>query len=397
MLKTIYFQYDTRKHSLIYNIVIVNIVVSLIYLIIVFTTALSFAPFLLVIIIELILLYLNRNVLMFEYKFTKYYENLIVQRKRGEDVDKLKNPLIKIKFHKRGLLISFYELGYFNNEEYERMGRAIERFAKLDFDNVYLDDNVTKLVYFSKRTSLDYNHVDNKPSIALDSRLEWMPTVSPNLFISSPTGGGKTTLVNYLVGQFGNKGYQTYYFDPKAEYISNSDFVHVEYSNTAILKQLRLLCEELDYRQSNKLKNHNQIFVLIEEMSALKATLTKDQLKEFDKYFQQILFKGRSLKITLIVVAQVVDSELFSSSGIREQFNIRINLGHITSTRSQMIFDCSKKDLPSTTTEVGSGYIFINGRIYSYTAPRLPKQGEPTAELLGSGTFAQRLKGAINR
>lgn len=109
------------------------------------------------------------------------------------------------------------------------------------------------------------------------------------------------------------------------------------------------------------------------------------------------MFKGRSLKITLIIVAQVADADLFGSSGIRENFTVRISLGQMTTTRYKMVFDMPKKDLPPTSKVVGSGYLYLNGRIYSYTAPRLNKQGEPSAELDGSGTFAKRLKGAINR
>lgn len=397
MKKTIYFQYDTRKHSLFYHIVRFNLLFIPIYIFISAITNVSIIPMIIFLSLESLLIYSNLNIILFEYKFTKYYENLIVQRMHGEDVDTLKNPLIKLIFEKKGLTISFYEFGYFNNEEYEKIGRAIERFARFDFEHVYMNPNETNIEFLNKREAVDYNHEDEKTSITLDSRLEWEPTIHPNLFLTGSTGSGKTACLNYFVGQFQKKGYKTIYLDPKGEYISESELVIVEYSKNNILKQLRLVNEELEARQQNKTPVHGQIFVVIEEMSALKATLNKEELKEFDKYFQNILFKGRSLKITLIVVAQVADSELFGSSGIREQFNLRISLGTMTTTRCKMVFDMPKKDLPPTSKIIGSGYLYLNGRVYSYTAPRLSYKDEPSAELDGSGTIVKRLKGAINR
>lgn len=397
MKKTIYFQYDTRKHSLIYHIVRFNLLLIPIYILLTFATELNILPLIVILALECILIYLNLNILIFEYKFTKYYENLIVQRMQGEDVDKLKNPLIKLMFHNKNLTISFYEFGYFNNEDYDRIGRAIERFSKMDLENVHILNNETHIEFYEKRSPVDYDLNDDKASITLDSRLEWEPTVHPNLFLTGSTGSGKTACLNYFVGQFQKKGYQTIYLDPKAEYISKSELVEVEYTKSKILMQLRLIHEELERRQLDKQSKHNQIFVVIEEMSALKATFDKNELKEFEKYFQNILFKGRSLRITLIVVAQIVDAELFGSSSIRDQFSLRISLGTMTTTRCKMIFDIPKKDLPPTSKIVGSGYLYLNGRIYSYTAPRLNDKGEPSAKLDGSGTFAKRLKGAINR
>lgn len=107
---------------------------------------------------------------------------------------------------------------------------------------------------------------------------------TPKSFLTGSTGSGKTACLNYFVGQFQKKGYKTIYLDPKGEYISESELVIVEYSKNNILKQLRLVNEELEARQQNKTSVHGQIFVVIEEMSALKATLNKEELKEFDKY-----------------------------------------------------------------------------------------------------------------
>lgn len=209
---------------------------------------------------------------------------------------------------------------------------------------------------------------------------------------------GKSVYVRYLVNQFEQKNYKTYYFDPKFEFESNTPYTEVFYTKGLILKSLREINSIIDTRgRKRPKKEFEQIFVILEEMAAFKATLNNDELKEFNMYFENILLKGRSLKVTIIVVSQIVDSTLFGSSGLREQFNVKVSLGDITTTRCKMLFDCPKKDLPPKSNMIGSGYIYINGKIYSYIAPRLSEKGEPALEKKGSGTFAKRLKGAINR
>lgn len=76
------------------------------------------------------------------------------------------------------------------------------------------------------------------------------------------------------------------YLDPKGEYVSDSDIIHVEYTKAKILQQLRLINEELEKRQLDRTNTHNQIFVVIEEMSALKSTLEKMNLMSSTNIFK---------------------------------------------------------------------------------------------------------------
>ena len=122
-------------------------------------------------------------------------------------------------------------------------------------------------------------------------------------------------------------------------------------------------------RQEFEDKEHEVIFIILEEFSALKARLDKKKFDEVQTSILHLVNLGRALNIQLVLSIQRPSSELISTD-IREQFGLIIGMGNLTSSTYKMLFGENKSDYELKYKEIGEGYLQINGGdVENYKTP----------------------------
>lgn len=380
MFNNIFIQYDTRKKSIIKLILITNAIILLCVLTTYLITreAMYIWVYALALVLQTIYLYHNREVLIFEHRFLKFYETMLHERKRDGDIDTFKNPKIFIQHSDETYKIKFNELGYFLYEDYEKIARRVERFCQAEFINMYKERNYQVLQFEGYRSriifdeDIDYDNIPESDGLLeLDSKLIWDYEKQPHAIISGSTGSGKSYLLNYMMTELLRNGCIVWQFDPKYEYDVMKNMVHVFNDIDDIMNNLRVANEELETRKMYQSADRTPMFLVFEELAALKAIMTNEQRKEFEKIFNNILFTGRATNINIIVVSQSVSAKLLGDSEIRSQFHCKIHLGALSREKSEMLFGMSRNRVPERDNVMGSGYIELNERVYSYIAPTM--------------------------
>ncbi len=325
--------------------------------------------------LNLIVIYFLYEELYIQYKILKFYKKMIFERNLYDN-KLIDTPILKLKFRKDKVIVLIEEIGFYSYSKYIEIGVKLSQIFRNDFISINPKStkyrNYTELIFLDNRKPLKLSeNIKNKENtIKLDSHIEWNYKENPHMLIIASTGQGKSFFVeNYLIKQLNKDGNSIIILDPKNE-IQNLNNIKIVNKKQEILKTLRLINEEMNKRHATKLFS-NYIFIVLEELAALKISLDKKEQKEFEKYFLQILLKGRSANINIISLSQSGNAELFNNSSLRDNFSCRIHLGKLTNEKAKMLFNMSLKDLPINKNIIGSGHIYIKDMIFTYITPRL--------------------------
>lgn len=171
---------------------------------------------------------------------------------------------------------------------------------------------------------------------------------SPHLIFYGKSGSGKSTsLISVLVQALMWAGSQIYIADPKREFSALSDFYPADrlaVEADEVIAMLDRVCEIVRDRQivvSDGVKKRQQmglraydlglspVVVMIDEVSALMASMDSKQKKEFLALLTQIVMKGRSVSCFLILGNQSALAEKGITTDIRGQIATKIVLGKV--------------------------------------------------------------------
>lgn len=211
----------------------------------------------------------------------------------------------------------------------------------------------------------------------------------PHIAIWGRTGSGKTTVLYYIVGQLFSSKSNIYIADGKQEFIGLKNFYvpdHVAEEPKMILGMLRTVAKEMEERQyvvGKEIKRKGvlgltaeelglkPVVVIVDEVASILAQLSLKDRNKFIGLLMQIVQKGRSAGVFLVVASQSPATDVLPNS-IRSQFGIKILLGSATDEVQRMAFGCiaTGGDVPQYT-----GYYLIDGQ----TRPKkffVPKLGE---------------------
>lgn len=201
--------------------------------------------------------------------------------------------------------------------------------------------------------------------IQLTTRRVWDLDDSPHMLLSGGTGSGKSYLIMYFLLQFELIQAETVIIDPKM-----SDLMQFGryYENGVIgsdaqevMKKLRDINKELINRQQRKLETGEEekpFFIVFDEFSAFIAALDRADKKEVEQILSQIILKGRSLRIFLLLSMQRADASILPAS-LRDQFGLRIALSRTSMDGLTMMYGANAKDLHEMT-ESQMGYLKTN-------------------------------------
>lgn len=210
--------------------------------------------------------------------------------------------------------------------------------------------------------------------------------------ISGVSGSGKSYFLYSMLGKFASQTVERkigsevltafpklYVIDPKRSVlyknISESGISedYLAYDVKGALRIARRFMKILDERMEIFAKlsadeaentfidlHYEPCLLVIDEYPSLIATMDKKQREDFERYIGNIARLGRSLSMGIWCVLQQASSEVIST-GVREQLVNKVFLGNPSQQSAQMVFGCSKNDLPKVS-GIGSGLISIDGK-----------------------------------
>lgn len=171
---------------------------------------------------------------------------------------------------------------------------------------------------------------------------------SPHLIYYGKSGSGKSTsLISVLMQALMWAGSQIYIADPKREFSALSDFYPADrlaVEADEVIAMLDRVCDIVRDRQivvSDGVKKRQQmglraydlglspVVVMIDEVSALMASMDSKAKKEFLSLLTQIVMKGRSVSCFLILGNQSALADKGITTDIRGQIATKIVLGKV--------------------------------------------------------------------
>lgn len=171
---------------------------------------------------------------------------------------------------------------------------------------------------------------------------------SPHLIFYGKSGSGKSTsLISVLVQALMWAGSQIYIADPKREFSALSDFYPADrlaVEADEVIAMLDRVCEIVRDRQivvSDGVRKRQKmglraydlglspVVVMIDEVSALMASMDSKAKKEFLSLLTQIVMKGRSVSCFLILGNQSALADKGITTDIRGQIATKVVLGKV--------------------------------------------------------------------
>lgn len=182
--------------------------------------------------------------------------------------------------------------------------------------------------------------------IPLMKDIYWNIAKEPHALITGVTGSGKSMFINYLFKCFKKMGANIYTIDPKMAdlySISKQQLLSSDYAVQIdeVIELLQNLNDILDERQYFLSKYHNKIGIdaykvgmtpivlFFDELAAFTMLLDKNQKSKYDKLLKNLILKGRSAGINIVLSMQKPLATTISTD-IRDQLSFRLVLGKNT-------------------------------------------------------------------
>lgn len=178
----------------------------------------------------------------------------------------------------------------------------------------------------------------------------------PHIAVWGQTGSGKTTILMSIIAQCLSNETELYFIDGKTEFSSFSVFYPREKIATdnnevvSLLKHVSAMIMKRQKQMADAVKKKKElgltgfdiklkpIVVVADEVGSIVASMSSKEKKELVNNFLQIVQKGRSVSVFLVMASQSPATTVLPSD-IRSQFSTRILLGSATGDVQRMAFD----------------------------------------------------------
>lgn len=201
--------------------------------------------------------------------------------------------------------------------------------------------------------------------IQLTERRFWNLDDSPHLLLSGGTGSGKSYFLLYLLLQFELMQAETLIIDPKMSDLMQFSHYYekgiVGLNTHQIMNEMREANKELLRRQQKQLETghvEKPFFIVFDEFPAFLASIDRKEQKEIEQILSQIVLKGRSLRVFLVLSMQRADASILPGN-LRDQFGGRVALSRTSPDGLTMIFAEHAKQLVEMS-EARKGYVKTN-------------------------------------
>lgn len=240
------------------------------------------------------------------------------------------------------------------------MRGALKKFA---VSQAILTDDKTEIMFLFEKVGQNLSFCPKKLSdliqkpyyLTLQKGLIVDLSKQPHLAVWGKSGTGKTTLLFSLIAQSFSSNTDVYFIDGKSEFTSFSSFYPKEKIASDldnVLNMLDKIIKQLEKRQLRVASaviqrqslgltaedlNLQPIIIFADEVGSIVGAMAGKQKKSFISALTQIVQKGRSVGIFLILSSQSPATEVVPNS-IREQFSTKILLGSAKSEIQVMAF-----------------------------------------------------------
>lgn len=178
----------------------------------------------------------------------------------------------------------------------------------------------------------------------------------PHVAIWGQTGSGKTTVLMSIIAQCLSNRTDLYFIDGKTEFSSFSVFYPKEKiatDNTEVISLLKGISRIITNRQkqmANAVQKKKElgltgfdvklkpVVIIADEVGSIVAGMSSKEKKELVSNLLQIVQKGRSVSVFLVMASQSPATTVLPSD-VRSQFSTRILLGSATGDFQRMAFD----------------------------------------------------------
>ena len=323
-----------------------------------------------------------------------------VKRDKGI-VEKINLPKVYLKQSRYEIQVSFILEGNKFQDRFLNLGSTLEvmfngDFRDKSFDNCFVKYKIA-INRIDSRISIDQVEVKGS-KIRLMKDVYWDYVKDSHLLVGGGTGGGKTVTLMSIIYALLKVGYIDI-CDPKNSdlaslkklpvfhgrvYSSKEDIIKCFRENVEFMKKrYEVLTSFPDYRPGTYYTHYNlkPKFILVDEWAALMAKIDRDysQQSELMEYLTQIVLEGRQAGVYVIFAMQRPDGEYIKTS-LRDNFMMRLSVGHLESTGYDMMFgdanktkEFKKLDEINGVKVVGRGYIASSGNLAGeFYSPYIP-------------------------
>lgn len=304
-----------------------------------------------------------------------------------KDLPKIEVPKIKVEFDKEKILVHVQRLAGMNdiekiqsNVNSATVGKyksfAVVEAIQAD-DGTHFDFCLEDLG--SDKTFVPHTIDDLKQEpyfIKLQEGLILNLAKFPHIAVWGQTGSGKTTVLMSIIAQCLSSETDLYFIDGKTEFSSFSVFYPKEKiatDNQEVVSLLKHVSETITKRQkqmADAVKKRKElgltgfdiklkpIMVVADEIGSVVASMSSKEKKELVSNLLQVVQKGRSVSVFLVMASQSPATTVLPSD-IRSQFSTKILLGSATGDAQRMAFDQVATD---GGVEKFQGYYMTNGK-----------------------------------
>lgn len=322
-------------------------------------------------------------------------------RRENKIIEKITLPQVYIKQSRYKIEVSFILEGNKFQDRFLNLGATLEVMFNGDFRNKTFDNRFIKY-------EVAINRIDSRITIdevrVKGSKLQLMKDVSwdyieePHLLIGGGTGGGKTVVLMTIIYALAKIGFVDI-CDPKNSdlaglkkipvfhgrvYTSKEDIINCFKKNVEFMEKRYERMSTSPKFQAGKNFTHYDMkpkFILVDEWAALMAKIDRDysQQSELMEYLSQLVLEGRQAGVYVIFAMQRPDGEYIKTS-LRDNFMMRLSVGHLESTGYDMMFgdankskEFKKLDEINGVKVVGRGYIASSGKLAGeFYSPYIP-------------------------
>ena len=284
-----------------------------------------------------------------------------------KDLPRVEVPKIKVTFNNDKILVFVQRLAGMNDLEkiQANINSAVvgkyRNFAVVE--SIQADDGTSFSFILedlgTDKTFIPHTVDDLKQEpyfIKLQENLVLNLSKFPHIAVWGQTGSGKTTVLMSVIAQCLSNNTELYFVDGKTEFSSFSVFYPKEkiatdnievvsllkHVSETIMKRQRQMADVVKKRRELGLTGFDirlkPIVVIADEIGSIVASMTAKQKKELVSNLLQIVQKGRSVSVFLVMASQSPATTVLPSD-IRSQFSTRILLGSATGDVQRMAFD----------------------------------------------------------
>lgn len=270
----------------------------------------------------------------------------------------------------------YHLFGYRIREVIMENGAFRYRFTYEDLEPILINKSIYGARYIPMNNEGD--------KIAFSNDLVWNYRKQPHGLVTGVTGGGKTFILFWIIRNVLANNSELKILDPKCDnldylknILSSKDVASSKGNIIRILRECAQLINDRNiefqshyaYSQGKDYKDYgyNPVFIIFDEVTAFFASCDSKESKEANGYLQEVIMKGRSSGVFVILTTQRADADVISGK-IRDQLGLRVAMGGLSPEGNVMTFGNEYRDLKLTIKGVvpgkprsGVGFIHIDG------------------------------------